>query len=131
MSVWYDPLQRIPEQSEANSSLDRFYFHCLFHLFEVICVSSICIGVGIFSRTNKEQKFYQKLRDIFVGAEIEGRGGFINLMRIKSRYYRKVESYLKLDIEDVLSFDKVFCHRIFFFKGKVGRDNMIFSSRKE
>lgn len=34
-----------------------------------------------------EKRFLEALRDIFVGAEIEGEGGFINLMRIKSRYY--------------------------------------------
>lgn len=34
-----------------------------------------------------EQKFSNALRDIFVGAKIEGESGYINLMRIKSRYY--------------------------------------------
>lgn len=34
-----------------------------------------------------EQKFFDALRDIFVGAEIEGDSGYINLMRMKSRYY--------------------------------------------
>ena len=34
-----------------------------------------------------EQKFFNALRDIFVGARIEGESGYINLMRIKSRYY--------------------------------------------
>lgn len=34
-----------------------------------------------------EQKFTNALRDIFVGAKIEGDSGYINLMRIKSRYY--------------------------------------------
>ncbi len=38
------------------------------------------------SRAN-EQKFFNALRDIFVGARIEGESGYINLMRIKSRYY--------------------------------------------
>ncbi|MFL6209622.1 MAG: site-specific DNA-methyltransferase [Pyrinomonadaceae bacterium] len=38
------------------------------------------------SRAN-EQKFFAALRDIFVGARIEGESGYINLMRIKSRYY--------------------------------------------
>lgn len=38
------------------------------------------------SRAN-EQKFFDALRDIFIGAEIEGDSGYINLMRIKSRYY--------------------------------------------
>ena len=38
---------------------------------------------------SKEQKFYDILRDIFVGAKVEGESGYINLMRIKSRYYEK------------------------------------------
>jgi len=37
----------------------------------------------------KEQKFYGILSDIFVGAKVEGESGYINLMRIKSRYYEK------------------------------------------
>ena len=35
----------------------------------------------------KETKFYKALQDIFIGAKIEGEGGFINLMRIKAGYY--------------------------------------------
>ncbi len=31
----------------------------------------------------KEQKFYNALKDLFVGAKIEGDSGYINLMRIK------------------------------------------------
>jgi adenine-specific DNA-methyltransferase len=34
-----------------------------------------------------EKQFFDALRDIFVGAKVEGDSGFINLMRIKSRYY--------------------------------------------
>ena len=53
--------------------------------------------------TNKnfhEQQFFNALRDIFVGAEIEGESGFINLMRIKSRYYTEgVFPQLKKDID--------------------------------
>jgi len=37
----------------------------------------------------KEQKFYNALKDIFVGAKVEGESGYINLMRIKSKYYEK------------------------------------------
>lgn len=37
----------------------------------------------------KEQKFYDALEDLFVGAKVEGESGYINLMRIKSRYYKK------------------------------------------
>jgi len=34
----------------------------------------------------KEQKLYEALQNIFIGAKIEGQGGFVNLMRIKSNY---------------------------------------------
>lgn len=37
---------------------------------------------------SKEQKFYDALKDIFIGAKVEGESGYINLMRIKSRYYQ-------------------------------------------
>jgi len=30
----------------------------------------------------KEQKFYKALQDVFIGAKIEGKGGFVNLVRI-------------------------------------------------
>lgn len=32
--------------------------------------------------TSKEQKFYLALQDVFIGANIEGQGGFVNLMKI-------------------------------------------------
>ena len=33
------------------------------------------------------KRFFDALRDVFVGAKVEGESGYINLMRIKSRYY--------------------------------------------
>jgi adenine-specific DNA-methyltransferase len=51
----------------------------------------------------KEARFYRALRDVFVGAEVEGESGYINLMAIKSRYYEDgVFPRLKQDIEEVL-----------------------------
>ena len=50
----------------------------------------------------KEQKFYKALQDVFIGAKIEGEGGFVNLMRMKSNYYRKIEDLLKKDIDSAL-----------------------------
>ena len=50
----------------------------------------------------KEKKFYETLQNIFIGAKIEGVGGFINLMRIKSKYYEKIEEILKQDIDKAL-----------------------------
>ncbi len=51
----------------------------------------------------KEQKFYNALKDIFVGAKVEGKSGYISLMRIKSKYYEKgVFPKLRGDIEESL-----------------------------
>ena len=51
----------------------------------------------------KEQKFYDTLKDIFVGAKVEGESGYINLMKIKSRYYEKgVFPKLQKDIDEAL-----------------------------
>jgi adenine-specific DNA-methyltransferase len=50
----------------------------------------------------KEQKFYKALQDVFIGAKIEGEGGFVNLMRIKSNYYRNIEVVLIQDVEKTL-----------------------------
>lgn len=51
----------------------------------------------------KEQKFYNALKDVFVGAKVEGESGYINLMQIKSRYYEKgVFPKLHEDIEKAI-----------------------------
>jgi len=50
----------------------------------------------------KEQKFYKALEDLFIGAKIEGEGGFVNLMRIKSSYYSKIREHLEKDIKKAL-----------------------------
>jgi adenine specific DNA methylase Mod len=61
----------------------------------------------------KEQKFYKALQDIFIGAKIEGEGGFVNLMKIKSNYYRKIENILKKDIEAALKSHPKFRDELF------------------
>ncbi len=51
-----------------------------------------------------EQKFFNALNNIFVGAKIEGESGYINLMAIKSRYYKNgVFPQLKRDIDTALA----------------------------
>jgi hypothetical protein len=50
----------------------------------------------------KEKKFYKALQDVFIGAKIEGKSGFVNLMRIKSNYYSQIEKHLQKDIEEKL-----------------------------
>ncbi|MGE3062217.1 MAG: DNA methyltransferase [bacterium] len=61
----------------------------------------------------KEQKFYKALQDVFIGAKIEGKGGFVNLMRIKSNYYCKIEDILKKDIEAALKSHPKFRDELF------------------
>ena len=71
------------------------------------------------AQTNKyEKQFLDALRDIFVGAKVEGDSGYVNLMRIKSRYYEQgVFPQLQKDIAAALQpfpdfreelFDKLF-----------------------
>lgn len=38
----------------------------------------------------KERRFFQALRDLFVGAKVDGESGYINLMRIKAGYFEQV-----------------------------------------
>jgi hypothetical protein len=52
---------------------------------------------------SKEQKFFEALKDIFVGAKVEGESGYINLMRIKSKYFEEgVFPKLQRDIDESL-----------------------------
>ena len=46
--------------------------------------------------------FYAALQDIFVGAKVDGQGGFINLMRVKASYYEQIKQQLVADIDAVL-----------------------------
>jgi adenine-specific DNA-methyltransferase len=51
---------------------------------------------------NKKERFYQILKNLFVGeAKIEGKGGCINLLRIKSKYYEKVKEDIDEEIAKV------------------------------
>jgi adenine specific DNA methylase Mod len=68
----------------------------------------------------KEQKFFNALRDVFVGAKVEGESGFVNLMHIKSQYYEKsVFPCLKEDIDRALKpfpeFREEFFDRLYTF----------------
>lgn len=63
---------------------------------------------------SKEKSFYDALREVFVGAEIEGESGYINLMQTKARYFKEVVSpKLKDDIEDVLDLYPQFREELF------------------
>ncbi len=70
-----------------------------------------------------EQQFLTELKNIFVGAKVEGESGYINLMRIKARYFEKgVFPRLQKDIDAAVKpFDPSFREELFdklydFFK---------------
>ncbi|MGC9124438.1 MAG: site-specific DNA-methyltransferase, partial [Thermoplasmata archaeon] len=41
--------------------------------------------------TNKvaEERFWNILEDLFIGAKVEGKSGYVNLLKIKSKYFEK------------------------------------------
>lgn len=62
----------------------------------------------------KEQKFFDALRDVFVGAKVDGESGYINLMRNKSRYYTEgVFPRLQQDINLALKLSPAFRDELF------------------
>jgi len=48
---------------------------------------------------NKEQKFYSILKDLFVGAKLEGESGYVNLMNIKTDYFNKIRERIKKEVK--------------------------------
>jgi len=81
---------------------------------------------------DKERRFLDALKNIFVGVPVEGESGYINLMRIKARYFEKVmEPHLRDTIDAELQhfpdfreelFDKLytFFRRYFTEGGSIG-----------
>lgn len=45
------------------------------------------------------EAFFKILKDIFIGAKIEGDSGYVNLMKIKSKYYQHFNKQLLQDME--------------------------------
>ncbi len=80
----------------------------------------------------KEKKFYNALKDVFVGEKIEGESGYINLMKIKSGYFEKgVFPKLKEDIENALKDFQDFREELFdklytFFSRYLSRSGSIY-----
>ena len=83
-------------------------------------------------QNTNENKFFEKLREVFIGVPVEGESGYINLMRIKARYFENVlEPRLRREIDEALQpfpnfreelFDKLytFFRRYFTESGSIG-----------
>ena len=67
----------------------------------------------------QETKFYNTLRNVFVGEKTTGKGGHINLLKIKHEYYKRVVDTFKKDIDSYFKkqdddiFDEVFKEELF------------------
>ncbi|MEM2592053.1 MAG: hypothetical protein QXI60_05650, partial [Thermofilaceae archaeon] len=84
------------------------------------------------ANTTKESRFYESLKNIFIGVPVEGKSGYINLMRIKARYFERViRPRLREEIDKALLpfpdfreelFDKLytFFKRYFTESGSIG-----------
>ena len=66
-----------------------------------------------------ENKFYQALESIFTGANIEGDSGYVNLLKIKSNYYKLILEEFKKSVnnEQIItdSFKEEFFDKLYSF----------------
>lgn len=66
-----------------------------------------------------ETRFYQALENIFTGANIEGESGYVNLLKIKSSYYKQILEQFKKEVnkEQVItdSFKEEFFDKLYSF----------------
>jgi len=62
----------------------------------------------------KEKRFLDALRDLFIGAKVDGQSGYINLMRIKAAYFEKiVEPALMEDVDAAIRASRDFREELF------------------
>ncbi|MCS7204338.1 MAG: hypothetical protein NZ853_01425 [Leptospiraceae bacterium] len=63
---------------------------------------------------NYKEQFFRKLEDMFVGERVQGEGGYINLMRIKTKYFKEgILPILKKEIAEALRDFHEFEHEFF------------------
>lgn len=71
---------------------------------------------------NKEKKFYNALQEIFVGSKIEGESGYVNLLKVKERYYSSVLEAFKEEVDKneiiTSSFKEEFFDKLYSFFDK-------------
>ena len=83
---------------------------------------------------SKKDKFYNVLKNIFIGAQIEGNSGYVNLMHIKSQYYREFKKQLATDIRKKLNevghkFEEELYNKLYtFFKKYFSESGSIYFS---
>jgi len=80
----------------------------------------------------KEEKFYSRLKDVFLGEKIEGESGYINLMKVKSRYYErgvlpKLKEYIDESTKNFPDFKEELFDKLYtFFNRYFSRSGSIY-----
>ncbi|MEM4587907.1 MAG: site-specific DNA-methyltransferase [Nanopusillaceae archaeon] len=80
---------------------------------------------------DSKKRFYDALKDLFIGAKIEGESGYINLMKIKAKYFDIVFSQLKKEIDEKIKefpeFEEELYDKLYsFFKRYFSESGSIF-----
>lgn len=69
-------------------------------------------------KNSQETKFYETLKNVFTGVPIEGEGGYVNLLKIKQKYYEKVLDQFKSEVDTnaiVCGFKEDFFNTLYTF----------------
>lgn len=61
----------------------------------------------------REKKFYKTLENIFIGAKVEGKSGYVNLMKIKQVYYSEILKTFKNEVNNESIIDEEFREEFF------------------
>ena len=85
---------------------------------------------------NMEKLFYKTLEDIFLGADIKGEGGFVNLLAIKKDYYSNMINQFKKEVQENKIITKEFKEEFFdmlynFFKNYFNESGSIYFVKED
>ncbi len=85
---------------------------------------------------NMEKLFYKTLEDIFLGADIKGEGGFVNLLAIKKDYYSNMIEEFKKEVQNNKIITKEFKEEFFdmlynFFKNYFNESGSVYFAKED
>ena len=85
---------------------------------------------------NMEKLFYKTLEDIFLGADIKGEGGFVNLLAIKKDYYSNMIEQFKKEVQENKIISKEFKEEFFdmlynFFKNYFNESGSVYFVKED
>ena len=76
-------------------------------------IAALSRPVPGMSAGRKEKRFLDALESLFTGAEVDGDSGFVNLMRIKRKYFQSIRPQLMAEIDKRAEKDTSFREELF------------------